>query len=128
MDGKKKVVKTISLADGKPWLCENGHLLGIMRRERIARGRGKGYRLYLLRNAEEQMPDEYAPLAWIGRLEGTMRNIQCSCCAEEKTWWANKAAMDQLQNSHMAMHNRKDDEGGVRVVPVVIQSEGLIRR
>jgi len=98
MDGKKDV-KTIRLVDGKPWTCENGHLLGVMRRERIARGKAKGYRLYLLRNAEAQMPDNFAPLAWIGRLEGTMRNIQCSCCGAEKTWWANKAATEGLLRS-----------------------------
>lgn len=125
MDGKKDV-KAIRLVDGQAWTCENGHLLGVMRRERIARGKAKGYRLYLLRHAEAQMPDEYTPLAWIGRLEGTMRNIQCSCCDAEKTWWVNKAAADQLQNSIIAMHTLKEDEcGGVRFVPL---EANIIRR
>ena len=92
MDGK--MIKTIRLDDGEPWCCPNGHLLGVRRRERI--GKARGYRLYLLRESQAEIPDPLTPLAWRGRLEGTMRNIQCDCCAAEKTWWAGEAAMDAL--------------------------------
>lgn len=88
MDGR-----TITLKDGKAWRCENGHLLGIMRREKI--GSAHGYRLYLLKSAQYGIKED-VPFHWIARVEGTCRDIECEICGTEKTWWAGQAAIEKL--------------------------------
>jgi len=88
MDGR-----FIRLQDGKAWRCENGHLLGVMRRERI--GKGRGYRLYLLHTAIVDAGED-VPLRWKSKVEGTCRDIECEVCKTEKTWWAGQAALEGL--------------------------------
>lgn len=90
MDGR-----FIKLADGKAWRCPNGHLLGIMRRERIGHA-VRGYRLYLLPTALEHDPDFNADLFWKSRTFYTQDDIWCECCETQKTWWAGEGALNKV--------------------------------
>lgn len=87
---------TIRLMDGKPWRCKNGHLLGVMRRERI--GSYRGYRVYILTRACTINPLGDMPLEWKSRAEGTV-DVLCEVCGTCNTWWASQAAMDSLLDS-----------------------------
>lgn len=80
----------ISLKDGKAWRCPNGHLMGVMVRERDRNGNGRAYHLYKLATALEIDPAPEVPLEWTSRHKGTCYDILCEVCETRKTWWAGR--------------------------------------
>lgn len=102
MDGIKNLLGVLGKWKGRLWLCKNGHALGIM-----VRVQDKGHfvtRLLLFREAFDltkvdktkevvAFPEERKTMGFV---EGTMYDIECSCCNEKKTWWMNRDQVIQL--------------------------------
>lgn len=90
---------------GEPWMCGNGHLLGVMRQLDMHDEQGRPWRLYVLyklRNARvgdcSMAAVEVPTEAMDSRIEGTVHDIACNVpgCRERKTWWQGKQAMRRL--------------------------------
>lgn len=70
---------------GKPWVCKNGHVLGMVHRGR------RGIRYLRLWRIADQPGDV------IGVLNtGSMRDVRCSICGELRSWHADDEALREL--------------------------------
>lgn len=80
----------------KPWKCENGHVMGYVRRN------GSGIRqLFLLREAIDPENVLANDPDTAGIIEGFMPSWVCSICGSMRTWVPGKEAMDRLISQAM---------------------------
>jgi hypothetical protein len=96
MDGK--------LGSLKPWTCKNGHVLGMVRRDREKSREGREFwvsRLMLFRQAQSHLQKDIDVIAVI---EGTTLDVRCSMpdCGCVRTWWMGEDALERvLQRTNM---------------------------
>ena len=76
------------------WTCENGHVLGLVRRN----GRGIT-QLMVYRQAVDMAAEEPEPPEVMALVEGTVFDIRCSACESVRTWMAGEEAMKRLLES-----------------------------
>ena len=89
--------------NGKMWKCANGHVLGIVQRVQVSSNGTKYHvsRLMLFRQAVD--PKEITTISFeemdvIGRVEGTVLDIQCSVlgCDAIRTWCMGEASLERI--------------------------------
>ncbi len=73
------------------WTCENGHVMGLVRRN----GRGIT-QLMIYRQAVDNLADEPEPPEVMGVVEGTVLDIRCSVCGSVRTWFPSQEALERL--------------------------------
>lgn len=73
------------------WTCENGHVLGLVRRN----GRGIT-QLLVYRQAVDMAAEEPDAPEVMSIAEGTVVDIRCSVCEAMRTWMAGEEAMKRL--------------------------------
>ena len=91
-----------NLGNLKHWTCENGHVLGVIRRDKAHTDSGREFwvsRLMLFREAvdlETVQPENVDVMALI---EGTTLDVRCSVpgCGCSRTWWAGDDAYERLR-------------------------------
>lgn len=96
MDGlfKSKVVS------GEPWRCKNGHVLGLVVREKAQGGNGQVYRVHRLYKFRHAVADcagrQLSELDC--RIEGTVLDICCDApgCEEARPWFMGEKALERL--------------------------------
>ncbi len=76
------------------WTCENGHVLGLVRRN----GRGIT-QLLVYRQAVDMAAEEPQAPEVMSIAEGTVVDIRCSVCDAMRTWVTGEAAMVRLLES-----------------------------
>ncbi len=81
------------------WTCENGHVLGLVRRN----GRGMT-QLMVYRQAVDMAAEEPEAPEVMSIAEGTVVDIRCSVCEAMRTWVAGEAAIERLLR-HCAPRN-----------------------
>jgi len=73
------------------WACENGHVMGLVRRN------GQGItQLLVYRQALDMTEEEPDPPEVMGVVEGTVFDIRCSACNAMRTWVPGEAALRRL--------------------------------
>lgn len=86
----------------KQWTCANGHVLGVIRRDREKSKEGREFwvsRLMLFRQAldlEETAKIEDVDV--IAYIEGTTLDVRCSVhgCGCSRTWWMGEDALERV--------------------------------
>jgi hypothetical protein len=76
------------------WTCENGHVLGLVRRN----GRGIT-QLMVYRHAVDMAAEEPDAPEVMSIAEGTVVDIRCSVCDAMRTWVTGEAALERLMES-----------------------------
>jgi len=78
----------------KPWVCNNGHVLGQVKRN------GKGVtQLFLYREAviaSMENDDEMAEVDVMAVVEGLVMDVRCSICGSVRTWVPGEEAIRRL--------------------------------
>jgi len=78
----------------KPWVCNNGHVLGQVKQN------GKGVtQLYLYREAviaSMENDDEMAEVDVMAVVEGLVMDVRCSICGSVRTWVPGEEAIRRL--------------------------------
>ena len=91
------------------WTCENGHVLGLVRRN----GRGitqlMVYRQAVDMAAEEPVPPEVMSIA-----EGTVVDIRCSACDALRTWIQDEAMLERLMEDRRKTEDRGREIASLR--------------
>lgn len=79
----------------KAWKCKNGHVLGQVRKS------GEGvHQLLIYRKAvdfETEAPEE---VDIMGVAQGTVLEIRCDICNDERTWQAGAVSLEKLIESY----------------------------
>lgn len=93
MDGK--------LGKLKQWTCANGHVLGVIRRDRDVTENGREFwvsRLMLFRQAVDLEAVKAENVDVMALIEGTTLDVRCSVsgCECSRTWWAGSDALERL--------------------------------
>lgn len=73
------------------WTCENGHVMGLVRKN----GRGIT-QLLVYRQAVDTTAEEPEAPEVMGIIEGTVLDIRCSVCDSVRTWFPSQDALDRL--------------------------------
>ena len=84
-------VKKIEISD---WKCKNGHLLGIVQRNRKGSAR-----LILYRSAIDGLAGEPAQVDVIAVVEAAV-DIRCSICDEMRAWAPNQESFERLMGHY----------------------------
>jgi hypothetical protein len=91
------------LSDGRKgelWFCQkyDGHVLGI-----TVKDNNSVKRLLLFHEAVKYTPQEQKTLFIFhdttkvrGTVEGTMYDIECTCCKAKRTWWMDRSLVASL--------------------------------
>jgi hypothetical protein len=98
--------------DGKKqWKCENGHVLGVVQREKVSQGERRVWitRLLLFRHAIDLQSGQMAEGDVAARVEGTVFDVRCDVagCGAVRSWYIGEEMMEMLVEKMMA---RKQDE------------------
>lgn len=92
-----------SFVCGQPWACPKGHMMGVSK-QLVVNEHGRKWRvdvLYKLRISLavdcENVESMQVPANTVDcRIEGTVHDITCSICGQQKTWWRGKQSLDRL--------------------------------
>lgn len=85
----------------KQWTCANGHVLGVIRRDRDVTENGREFwvsRLMLFRQAVDLEAVRAENVDVMALIEGTTLDVKCSVpgCGCSRTWWAGDDAYERL--------------------------------
>jgi hypothetical protein len=79
------------MEDLRTWRCQNGHGLGVVKRN------GSGmYQLLLYRHAVATDGVDDVQVDVMAVVEGSVMDIRCEICGEMRTWVIGQAALERL--------------------------------
>lgn len=82
------------MTDLVPWKCQNGHILGLVRRN------GSGVRqLILYRHAINPASERMEEVDVIAVVEGLVMSVRCDICGRKRTWKPGDEAFARLRRA-----------------------------
>lgn len=84
----------------KRWKCENGHVLGVVQREKVSVGNSRRWitRLLLFRHAIDLQSGQMAEVDVAAHVEGTVFDVRCDVagCGAVRSWYIGEEMMEML--------------------------------
>ncbi len=93
----------------KPWRCPNGHILGVVRREKVSRYWVR--RLALYREAVDPKASAPADVDVIGVVDGAALDVRCSVCGAVRSWSVGQDALERFLSVYLSLRVGLDKRG-----------------